>query len=160
MLEIRISTPGEARVSIKKHETRIQNGMSLRHIKPRGPHPQGFEASSSEVPMTDLRDYLRRKRNVHQITQITPQCHYELLARRPSSLVLMMINSCSYVYQYSCDFSYRSLIKILIGDCFKKRSFESFHMVIPVPEHQDHTFALGGSRLGSSGLKMKIIKKT
>ena len=26
-------------------------------------------------------------------------------------------------------------------------------MVIPVPEHQDHTFALGGSRLGSSRLE-------
>ena len=26
-------------------------------------------------------------------------------------------------------------------------------MVIPVPEHQDHTFALGGSRLGSSQLE-------
>ena len=26
-------------------------------------------------------------------------------------------------------------------------------MVIPVPEHQDHTFALGGSRFGPSRLE-------
>ena len=28
-------------------------------------------------------------------------------------------------------------------------------MVIPVPEHQDHTFALGGSRLNRVGLKIE-----
>ena len=36
-------------------------------------------------------------------------------------------------------FSFRSLIKILVGDSFNKMSFEAFHLVIPEPEHQDHT---------------------
>ena len=35
-------------------------------------------------------------------------------------------------------FSFRSLVKILVGDQLQQRSFEAFHMVIPEPEHQDH----------------------
>ena len=50
-------------------------------------------------------------------------------------------------------FSLRSLIKILVGDCFNKRVLKPFSQVIPGPKHQDHTFALGGSRLGSSRLE-------
>ena len=44
--------------------------------KAKSPHPQGFEASSLDVPSTDLRNYLTRKRSIHQIT---PQCHYKRL---------------------------------------------------------------------------------
>jgi len=54
----------EVRISTKKHEALIQNGMSLRYEKPKSPHPHGFEANSPDVPATDLRDYLIRKRNV------------------------------------------------------------------------------------------------
>ena len=75
-MEDRISTPHEVHVSIKKRETRIQNGMSSRHKKPKSSHPQGFEASSSDVLETYLRDYLIRKMSVHQII---PQCHCERL---------------------------------------------------------------------------------
>jgi len=73
-LEVRISTPHEIRFSTKKHEARIQKGMSLRHTEPKSPHPYGFEASSSNAPATDLRDYLIRKKSVQKIT---PQSHCE-----------------------------------------------------------------------------------
>ena len=75
-LEIRVSTPREVNVSTKQRETCIQNGMSSRHRKPKSPHPQWFEISSSDVSTADLRDYLTRKKSVHQIT---PQCHCERL---------------------------------------------------------------------------------
>jgi len=55
----------EVRVSTKKCETRVQNDMSSRHKEPKSPHPYGFKASSSDVPATDLRDYLTRKRSVY-----------------------------------------------------------------------------------------------
>ena len=42
------------------------------------PHPHEFEASSSDTPATDPRDYLVRKRSAHQIA---PQCHYDQLIR-------------------------------------------------------------------------------
>ena len=48
--------------------------------------------------------------------------------------------------------SFRSFSKILVGDCFNKGVLKPF-IVIPVPEHQVHTFALGGSRFGSSRLE-------
>ena len=35
-------------------------------------------------------------------------------------------------------FSFRSLVKILVGDCFNKMVLKPFHMVIPEPEHKDH----------------------
>ena len=75
-LEVRISIPREVYVSTNKHEIRIQNGMYLRHKEPKSPHPHGVWASSSDIPATDLRDYLTKKRSVHQIT---PQCHCEKL---------------------------------------------------------------------------------
>ena len=37
--EGRVSTPREVRVSTKQREIHVQDGMSLRHIKPRSPHP-------------------------------------------------------------------------------------------------------------------------
>ena len=46
--------------------------MSSLHKMPKSPHPQGFEASSSDALSTDLRDYLTRKRSVHQIAL---RCH-------------------------------------------------------------------------------------
>jgi len=67
MLEVRVSTPHEVCVSTDKHEVRVQTGMSLRHTEPKSPHHHGFEASSSDVLVMDLRDYLIRKRSVHQI---------------------------------------------------------------------------------------------
>ena len=75
-LEVRVLIPREVHISTKKRETRIQNGMSSRYKQPKSPHPHGFEASSSDVPATDLRDYLTMKKSVHQIT---PQCHCERL---------------------------------------------------------------------------------
>ena len=48
-LEISISTPHDVRVSTKKRETRIQNGMFSRHKEPKSSHLHGFEATSSDV---------------------------------------------------------------------------------------------------------------
>jgi len=75
-LEVRVSTPREVCVSIKKCETHVQNGMSLRYKEPKSPHPYEFEASSSDVAATDPKYYLIRKRSVHQITL---QCHCKRL---------------------------------------------------------------------------------
>ena len=72
----RVSAPRKVRISIKQRDTRVQHGMSSRHKMPKSPHPQGFETSSSDVLSTDLRDYLTRKRSVHQITH---QYHCERL---------------------------------------------------------------------------------
>jgi len=74
--EDRVSTPCEVRVSIKEREECIQTGMSLSHKEPKNPHLHGFKVTSSDVPATDWRDYLKRKRSVHQIT---PRCHYDQL---------------------------------------------------------------------------------
>ena len=76
MLGVRVSTSRDVCVSIKKHETCIQNSMSSRHKKPKSPHPYWLEACSSDISITDLRDYLIKKRSIHQIT---PQCHCERL---------------------------------------------------------------------------------
>ena len=47
-----------------------------------------------------------------------------LLAQRPITLVLMMINSCSYsLPMILCSISFRYLIKILIGVWLQQRSF-------------------------------------
>ena len=62
-----VSTQREVRVSTRKCETRVQ---------PKSPHLQGLESSSSDVPSNDRRNYLTRKRSVHQIT---PRCHCEQL---------------------------------------------------------------------------------
>ena len=45
-------------------------------VQTRSPHPYGFEASSSDTPAMDLRDYLTWKYSAHQIT---PQCCCERL---------------------------------------------------------------------------------
>ena len=60
-------------------------------------------------------------------------------------------------------FSFRSLTEILVGDQLQQRSFEAFHVVIPEPEHQDHTqhslesssefWSFGSSRLGDGALQ-------
>jgi len=89
MLEVRVSTPREVRFSTKKCETDVHNGMSSRHKKPKNPHPHGFEVCSSDVPAMDLRDYLTRKRSVHQIT---PQCHCE-------RLISVVLSDCHYSFQ-------------------------------------------------------------
>jgi len=70
------STKYEIRVLTKQHETRVQHCISSRHKMPKNSHPQGFEASSSDAPSTDLRDYLISKSSIHQIA---PQCHCEQL---------------------------------------------------------------------------------
>jgi len=44
--------------------------------EPESPHPQRLEAGLFNPPPTDLRDYLTKKRSVHQIT---PQCYSEWL---------------------------------------------------------------------------------
>ena len=41
-LEVCISTLREVRVSAKKHEAHVQNGMSLRQKEPNSPHPMGL----------------------------------------------------------------------------------------------------------------------
>jgi len=74
----------DGRVSTKQRETRIQHCMSLRHKMPKSPHPQGFETSSSDALSMDLRDYLTRKRNIHQIapdvTASSSSQQYSLIA--------------------------------------------------------------------------------
>ena len=62
-------------------------------------------------------------------------------------------------------FSFRSLIKILVGDQLQQRWFGSFHMVIPEPEHQDHIqHSLESSSvegvLDRVGLETALYKKT
>ena len=52
----------QTRVSSQKCKVHIQSRMSLKYIKPKRPHPQGFEASPLDAPTTDLRDYLTRKK--------------------------------------------------------------------------------------------------
>jgi len=63
----RVSAQHEVHVSTKKHEMRVQHCMSSRHKMPKSPHPQGFEASFLDASSMDLRDYLTRKRSIHQI---------------------------------------------------------------------------------------------
>jgi len=71
----RVLAPCKVRVSTKQRETHVQHCMFSRQ-NAKKPSPPGFEASSSDVPSTDLRDYLIRKRSVHQIA---PRCHCEQL---------------------------------------------------------------------------------
>jgi len=66
----------QTRVLSQKRKVRVQSGLSLKHTELKIPHPQGFETSPLDTPATDLRDYLTKKRSVHQIT---PQCCCERL---------------------------------------------------------------------------------
>jgi len=58
----------QTRVSSQKCKIHVQSGMSLKHTKLKSPHPEGFEASPLDTRATDLRDYLTKKRSIHQIT--------------------------------------------------------------------------------------------
>ena len=49
-------------------------------------------------------------------------------------------------------FSFRSLIKILVGDELQQRCFGSFHKMIQEPERQRSYIALVGVKLGGSCL--------
>ena len=40
--------------------------LQRQRCKAKSPHSHGFEASSSDTPVTDLRDFLTRKRSVHK----------------------------------------------------------------------------------------------
>ena len=73
--EGRVSTEHNSRVSYQ-HEVRVSSKKRETHVRLTSPHLQRFKASPSEVPSTDLRDYLTRKRSVHQIA---PRCHCEQL---------------------------------------------------------------------------------
>jgi len=66
----------DLRVSLQKCEFCIQPQDAKFKYELEIPHPHGFEASISDTPATDLRDYLARKRSAHQIA---PQCHCEQL---------------------------------------------------------------------------------
>ena len=59
---------------------------------------------------------------------LTDYTWYLLLAQRPSTLILMMINSCSYRFTNNLVmFSFRYLTKILVGDSFNKGVLELSH---------------------------------
>jgi len=59
---------------VQQCEVRVQPPEAKFKCELLSPHPHGFEASSSDTPATDLRDYFARKRST---PQITPQYHYE-----------------------------------------------------------------------------------
>ena len=60
------------RVSLQKYEIRVQTQDVKFKYELESPHPHRFEASSSDIPATDLKVYLTRKTSAHQIA---PQCH-------------------------------------------------------------------------------------
>jgi len=59
-----------------KHEARVQPQVAKNSAELGSPYPYGFKASSLDNPAMNLRDYLIRKRSVHQITLL---CHCEQL---------------------------------------------------------------------------------
>ena len=88
-----------------------------------------------------------------------------MLAQRPITLVLMMINSCSYSLLIILWYSFRYLIKILVGESASTKVFWSFHMVIQELERQVHIYhsvgvKLVGSRLDRVNLETALYKKT
>jgi len=58
----------QTRVSSQARKVLVQFGKSLKHIELKSPHPKRFEASPLDTPTMDLRDYLTKKKSVHQIT--------------------------------------------------------------------------------------------
>ena len=66
----------DLRVLISKRDTRVQPQLAKFKSELGDPNPHDFEVGSSDTPSTDLRDYLIRKKSVHQITS---QCHCEWL---------------------------------------------------------------------------------
>jgi len=66
----------ETCVSELQHKTHVHLPMAKVRAEPGSPYPQKLEAGLFDPPLTDLRDYLTKKRSVHQIT---PQCCCERL---------------------------------------------------------------------------------
>ena len=63
-------------ISTHKCEVCIQPPKAKKSAELESFHPHGFETGSSYTPITDLRDYLTKKRSVNQMT---PQYCYERL---------------------------------------------------------------------------------
>ena len=63
----------DIRVSLLKRESHVQSYVSKFESELGSPHPHGFEANFSA---TDLRNYLTRKKSIHQIAH---KCHCEQL---------------------------------------------------------------------------------
>ena len=61
---------------VPERDLRVQPEVPTFKSELGDPNPHGFKTGSSDTLSTDLRDYLIKKKNVHQIT---PQCHCERL---------------------------------------------------------------------------------
>jgi len=101
-------------------------------------------ASSSDVPMTDLRDYLTRKRSVHQITS---QCHCE-------RLISAVFTYCHCDFQITKASIFRQLLaasnSVKRRQCRKKKLFSDI-------EYPEVTVNMVGSSSTPSKFKGKQL---
>ena len=85
--------------------------MARVKIYPKSPHPRGFEASLSDTPVIDLKDYLIKKRSIHQITS---QCSCKWL-------IMAVLSKCHYNSHMNKSSVFNWLSAVPISNSAKRR---------------------------------------